>query len=363
MAPDVKPIERLEVRPIDVDPAAIEDEFSRVWRDASGSGYDESSVRLRVLNLVAIGGADKDAERFESVMQVVPRKHPCRGILALTSDARRSVDATISAHCFREGGSVEICSEEVVLTAGSAQQRELASAVLALLVPEIPVAAWLLGRAEMTSYLTSEVIEAADVLLADSGEGDPGANIRAQFDLREKHDARMFDLAWGRSETWRELTAQFFDGDDRLQQLERIKAIEIRGYRGRASAAPMLLAGWLVSRLGYSLADLDGDEEALRATLYDGSRGVTLSVAPGWAPDVMSGLRIITDSARFELQGHELSRHLHVIEQWGAHEEMRRAVDHPALDDAALVMLGLDGSPDPEISVEAAAAALALLGG
>ena len=56
-------------------------------------------------------------------------------------------------------------------------------------------------------------------------------------------------------------------------------------------------------------------DETLRATLYDGTRGVTLTVGPGWTPEVMSGLRINTDGARFELQGHELSRHLHVVEQ------------------------------------------------
>jgi len=363
MAPHVTPIERLERHAIAVDPAAIEDEFSRIWREAAGAPYDESSVRLRVLTLAVIGDDDDDAAaRFESVMQSVPREHPCRGILALTSATRSAVEATISAHCMRNGASMDICSEEVVLTGGVAQQRELASAVLALLVPEIPVAAWLVGRASFTSYLATEVAGASDLIMVDSGALDAGDGIAAVISLARAHDARMFDLAWGRGEIWRELTAQFFDGDDALRQLDRVRSIEISGYHGRGSAEAMLLAGWLVSRLGLSLADLDGDDETLRATLYDGTRGVTLSVGKGWSPQVMSSVRITTEGARFELQGHEVSRHLHVIEQWGDAEEVRRAVGQPALDDASLVLLGLHPVVDPAVAADAAVAALALLG-
>jgi hypothetical protein len=369
MASNVTPIERMEQRPIGVDPAAIEDEFNRMWREASTSGYDESSVRLRVLTLAAIAaedgrerGGELSSERFEAVMQVVPREHPCRGILAVTSDQHQSVEATISAHCFREPGSTEICSEEIKLVGADAQQRELASAVLALLVPEIPVVVWLIGSGSPTSYLANEIADAGDTILVDSGAFAAGAGMRDCIDLARAHDARIFDFAWGRTETWRELTAQFFDGDNGLQQLQRIRSIEIRGYRGRASSEPMLLAGWMVSRLGLSLADLDRDDETMRATLYDGTRGVTVSVAPGWSPDLMSGVRIITDGARFELQGHEMSQHLHVVEQWDGGEESRRAVGQYASDDASLVLLGLDLTPDPAVAMEAAAAALALLG-
>jgi hypothetical protein len=57
-----------------------------------------------------------------------------------------------------------------------------------------------------------------------------------------------------------------------------------------------------------------------------------------------------------------VSQHLHVIEQWDGGEEARRAVGQPELDAAALVRLGLDRSADPAVAIEAATAALALLG-
>jgi len=363
MAPDVAPgIERIAGRPVDVDPTAIEDEFARIWRDASGTAYDESSIRLRVLNLVAIGAGDDDAARFDAVMRVMPRRHPCRGILALTAGDDSAVTAAISAHLAHgETAALDVWSEELLLAGGAMQQRELASAVLALLVSEIPVVAWAIGDADLSSYLASEILHAADVLLADSGASALGPALRAQLDAQAAHDLRLFDLAWGRTESWRELLAQCFDGDERLRQLDQVTSIEIRGHAGRASAEPMLLAGWLISRLGLSLADLDGEDGRLHATLYDGTRGVALDIGPGWAPANMSHIRMTTPAATFELQAHEMSQHLHVIERWTG-EESRRTVAQPAPGDAALVLMALDPAPDPRIALEAAAAALALLG-
>jgi hypothetical protein len=364
MASHVSAIERLAERPIAVEPAAIEDEFTRIWRETSGAGHDESSVRLRVLNFVAIGREDA-SERFEAVMQRLPRHHPCRAILATTADGRSAVEAMISARCLYERGAPEVCSEEVRLTAGAQQERELASAVLALLVPEIPIVTWLIGAMDAEAYVASEALEASDVLLADSGEGEPGPALRALMTAERGHDLRVFDLAWGRTETWRELTAQFFDGTERLRELASIQSIEIRGYGGRASSEAMLLAGWLVSRLGLSLADLDGDDDTLRATLYDGTRGVTLNIGRGWTADLMTTIRMKTARAEFELQAHELSRHVHVVERWTASpraEASRRTVVAPAVDEASLALLGLAPAPDPRIHREAAIAALALLG-
>jgi hypothetical protein len=152
-----------------------------------------------------------------------------------------------------------------------------------------------------------------------------------------------------------------FDSDAGSADLAAIRSIEVRGFRGRASSETMLFAGWLVSRLGYSLADLDGDEETIRATLYDGTRGVTLAIGRGWSPDRMSHVRIVTDGAELELEAHEMSHHLHVIERRNGDED-RRTVEQGRLDHAFLIRSALGSAAEPRIAAEAAAAALALLG-
>src|SRR5262245_20203421 len=103
MAQDVAPIERLDERPMGVDPAAIEEEFNKIW-DESASSAAGAMIRVRVANFVALAhDDDKALDRFEDVMQELPRRHPCRGILALGTPGQPSLDARISAHCFRSG--------------------------------------------------------------------------------------------------------------------------------------------------------------------------------------------------------------------------------------------------------------------
>jgi len=364
MAPDVTAIERIAERPIGVDPAAIEDEFARVWRETSGSGYDESSLRLRVLNLVAIGKGPDAEDRFERVMAELPARHPCRGILVLLAPDATAVDALISAHCLRgPDGSLDVCSEEVTLTGPPAQQEALSSTVLALLVPEIPVAVWLMDGVDEASYLASEAVEAADVVLGDAAAMQPPAvALRRMLAIAEEHDASVYDLAWGRTETWRALIAQLFDGEERVPQLAKLREVEIEAPGDRLSAEGLLVAGWLVSRLGLTVADERADERSLRATLYAGTRGVGIIVSAGGEPHArLTKVRIRTDDAEFVLAPHQEGRHVHVVERWPDHQ-MERMVDLPPTDDASIITLDLGAPTEQRVYRDAARAALALLG-
>ncbi len=362
MAPDVAPIERLEERPIGVDPATIEDEFARIWRETSGAGFDESSIRLRVLNLVGLGRSEGAVDRFEGVMSVLPQRHPCRGLLAISSAAYDRVEATISAHCWRStGGRRHVCSEEVSLSGGPSRERELASAVLALLVPEVPVSAWFIDALEPDGYLASEVLEAADVVFFDSASSlEPGDAFAAALGVRSKHDVALADLAWGRLETWRDLTAQIFDGDDGPRELAQISSIEIRGGAGTTSAEPLLLASWLISRLDLALADVSRNGSALTATLYDGARGVQVRIVPGAL--ALDELRLRTPDAEFTVQCHASSGHMHVREEWDSGSARRTVLPRPA-DEASLIGVALDGVRGGAVYEATLRTALALLGG
>lgn len=368
MAPDVAPaadqpaIERLEDQPIALDPRRIEDEFARIWRETTGAGYDESSIRLRVLNLVAIGYGGGALDRFEDVMQQLPQRHPCRGILAVASDEHVRLHATIAAHCFRsDGGKRHVCSEEILLSGATAQERELASAVLALLVPELPVTAWLIGEPPPDSYLADEVLEAADQVLIDSAaSASPGAAFQGMRRLRRRYGVRVGDLAWGRLATWRALAAQLFDGADGARELRQVASIEIAGGDGAASPEPLLLAGWLASRLDLTLADTRVDGGRLTAALYDGSRAVRIAIAPD-AGGAVTALRIKTPDARFSVEHHAESGHMHLREDWDAGSS-RRTVDAAPAGDGVVIAAALDGIADGPLLEAAAAAALALLG-
>ena len=365
MASDVTTLERLADRPMAVDPAAIEREFAAIWRETSGGAYDASSIRLRVLNFVAFAQAASALERFDAVMQALPERHPCRGILALADAGRDRLDASVSAMCWRSVSGVRhVCAEEVRLLGGAQQQPELASAVLALLVPELPVAIWLMDEPDLGGRMSREVMEAADRVFFDSGgQQDLGGTLDHVLRAAQEFELQLSDLAWGRIATWRALIAQFFDGDEGLKQLSQIQSIEIEGAGPALRSESLLIAGWLVSRLGLLLADLDQAAGRVSATLYAGTRGVTLSVAHagrgGAAP--VREVRIRTAGALVSVGVHEESGHMHVREEWQGAPARRTVAAMPG-DDASLIALALDDSADPAIYAEALGSALALLG-
>ncbi len=365
MAPDVSGIDRLEDRPISVSPAAIEEEFMSVWRETAAAGGDDSSIRLRTLNFVGVGPETWTVDRFERVMESLPQRHPCRGVLAVTSPERRGLEASISAHCWRTSGDGRhVCSEEVILKAGPADDRALASTVLALLVTELPLVVWVIGPIELDSYLVSELIDSAEVVFVDSADaGDAAASLQAALGARRRHDVAICDLAWRRAGVWRSLLAQFFDGDDGPHRLSQLESIEISGGAG-ISSEMLLVAGWFISRLGLALAEVRRDAERITATLYDGTRGVTVTLAAGGQHAArLTEVKVCTSEAAFIVQTHPESAHMHVREEWtGDASPVHRTVAQVAIDDASLLAEALDDASDLAIFLEAAASAVTLVG-
>lgn len=363
MAQDVTGIERLQDRPIAISPASIEEEFTRVWRETtSAAGGDESLVRLRVLNFVGVGPETWTVERFERVMESLPQRHPCRGVLAVTSPDRRGLEASISAHCWRTStAGRHVCSEEVVLKAGPADELALASTVLALLVPELPLSVWVIGPIDLESRLVSDLIDGAETVFVDSSDApDAASALRAALNAHRRHDVAICDLAWRRLEVWRSLVAQFFDGDDGRHRLSQIQSIEISGGAG-ISSEMLLMAGWFVSRLGLSLAEVNRDGNAIAATLYDGTRGIVLTLSRGGQrPAALSEVKMRTPEAEFVVQTHPESSHMHVREEW-PDDSVRRTVAQSPADDASLFAEALDDASDLPIFLEAAQSALTLL--
>jgi len=359
MAQDVTAIERIAARPIGVEPAAIEDEFARIWRETAGDTYDASSIRLRVLNLVAIANAADAEARYERVMEAMPQRYPCRGILALLDPAAADVTASISAHCWSSSaGGRHVCSEEVLLRGGPAQGRAVASAVLALLVPEVPVDVWLIGPPELQGELLDEVLEAADRLLLDSAAAaDASSAYRDALAIGSDRGLAVCDLAWHRLVAWRTLAAQLFDREGARQELTRLQSIEIAGGAGRLSSEALLLAGWFVSRLGLSPADVSVRGGGFAATLYDGTRGIRLAVSPG--DSAMRSVRIRTQNALFLVESHEANGHMHVREEWPDAAPHRTVAMRP-VDDASVVVEALDDPDDASVFIDAMRAALTL---
>jgi glucose-6-phosphate dehydrogenase assembly protein OpcA len=338
----------------------IESEFDRIWQESSSAGGDGSSVRLRISNFLAWGVAARAAEDFERVMEVFAERHPCRGILAMLSAEAEAVQASISAHCWRTAaGGRHICSEEIVLVAPEGSRRALASAVLALLVPDLPVHLWLIDDTASVMQVPDEILNTADRLYLDTAKNPRAAEaIASALEVKQALDVRVIDFAWLRAAEWRELAAQLFDGPSR-SLLGKVTSIEIIGGAGSVEAPAALLAGWLVASLDLTLNSTESEGHRISATLYDGTRGVHLILQPAASSAQIEQLVFRTEEALLSVSLQDVGR-LVLRSDWGD-APTERVVSMEADDIAALALRAVDDESDEGLYGEAARAALTLL--
>lgn len=241
-------------------PAEIEAALEQAWREAAQTDGAPAPTRVRTLNLVAFVADDETAARVEAVLAALPARHPGRAIvLRVVEGQQEEILACISARCrLDRGQGRQVCSEEIYVSARTDAVDRLPAAALPLLVTDLPVFLWWACEPALDDGLFRSLVHMADRLIIDSQAlSAPGTGIPLLANrLRERAmEAIVGDLAWGRTGPWREVVAQFFDSPETLPYLQQLDRVTIGYAAGHpAPVLPLLVAGWLASRLGWRLA-------------------------------------------------------------------------------------------------------------
>src|SRR5438094_158777 len=120
---------------------------------------------VSTLNLVAIYFSAAAYERAQAALEAAGRLHPCRLVVLIAESGAPAESVTARISVVRSGGAVSL--ERIVLTATGAGVRHLESALIGLLLPELPVVVVWGGRAE--GALLQRAVGAADRGIIDSG--------------------------------------------------------------------------------------------------------------------------------------------------------------------------------------------------
>jgi hypothetical protein len=193
------------------------------------------SVRATTLNLVAFAPTPADVAFTQRALERLGGSRPLRAIIA--GAGANGVRASVSASCWLGGGLQQVCSEQVVLTA---RADALPSAVLSLLVPDLPVFVWWQGPMPPELALLSDL-----AVLGTSTIVDSNVSSLEGVDRVGRLEPAVTDLAWLRLEPWREAIASVFDPAPVAAALADLSAVDVDGPINEAR----LLAGWLGSRL------------------------------------------------------------------------------------------------------------------
>ncbi len=263
--------------------AAIEGQLARLWGAAESATRGGEprlhekglpNARTSVLNLIVTVVDSATADRVVHAMMSLGIHHPSRAIVVVADHLSKgdALDARISTHCHNVPTSPDerICYEEVVLTVRGEAAEHLSGVVTPILIHDLPTSVWWPGDPPFASPVFDQLIDVSDRLIVDSSDFDDLlAGMRRLSSLGEV--VGIGDLAWERLSGWQERIAQFFDAPRFRRYLPNLNRMVIRyavptghGRKRRRSdadavapdvaapmAEPILLAGWIASRLDW----------------------------------------------------------------------------------------------------------------
>jgi len=254
--------------------AALERELARMRR-SMGAHAKEQAVpvaRASVLNLVVFATRDAHARRAAATIDQLATRHPSRAIVLLADRQREGIPPGLEMHCHlsHPGGLQQVSYEQILIRARGHADQRLASAVIPLLLPDLPVFLWWTETPPVDALYFEQLLGLADRLIVDSGDfARPDGTLAQLHAVARAGDGRygLTDFNWTRITAWRELVSQFFDVPAWRPFLDggtgvRIGfAVDADGREIHPSQA-LLLIGWLASRLGWRAVESLAPSEA-----------------------------------------------------------------------------------------------------
>ncbi|HZU41540.1 MAG TPA: glucose-6-phosphate dehydrogenase assembly protein OpcA [Terriglobales bacterium] len=289
---------------VPVNVASIERELRNLWRHEAEDEQARSGqpvVCARTLNLLIYPAETENPEFIAELMDPITTRHPSRAVLIEPArpDATAEFEARVSASCAARQGTGVLGCELIMLRSRPCAYEKIHSIVLPLLVPDLPIFLWwrkpLAGKKAIAARereLFDGLVKLANRVIIDSAHlSDPAAQIHKLAEsIRVKRvHAAFSDLAWARLTMWRQLIAQFFDGPN-ITYVNRVTEVAIQyGADEVVPPEPLLLAGWLASRLNWDLPQNTTpwkQGEAHELTLVRNGGQVRLRFEPVEVPDI-----------------------------------------------------------------------------
>jgi glucose-6-phosphate dehydrogenase assembly protein OpcA len=245
--------------------AALERELARLRRVQSAHARElvRPIARASVLNLIVFANREEHARRAARSVSDLALRHPSRAIVVLADRGkeRDRGERRIEMHCQLPipDGARQVCYEQILVRATGDVDDRLASAVIPLLVPDLPVFLWWTGTPPLGSRSFADLLRLTDRLIVDSADfARPEVTLPIIARISEEAHGRfgLTDLNWTRLTPWREIATAFFDVPawrlflDRITGLRVGFAVDMDGRDIHPSQA-LLLVGWLASRLGW----------------------------------------------------------------------------------------------------------------
>ncbi|MEX2315094.1 MAG: glucose-6-phosphate dehydrogenase assembly protein OpcA [Thermomicrobiales bacterium] len=237
-------------------------------------------LRTSILTLVVVARGQLEMRTAHAVLRELAEQLPSRAIVIEIGKPGTQLDAVISANCRMVVADRATCYEVIEIRAPSDRLDALPSLLVPLELYDIPSFMWWVGDVDFSSSGFRRLSQSAERIIVDSSRFDEAPAALADFEtFLQSGEASCTgtDLNWARSTSWRELIAQSFDHPLTHGLLNRVQRVEI-GYDPSAEAQALLIAGWLATRLNWSLSAATANQNETTLRLRSQHNEVTITL-------------------------------------------------------------------------------------
>jgi glucose-6-phosphate dehydrogenase assembly protein OpcA len=251
----------------DTTPADIESALLKLMHDRPDE--ERMQAPARVLNLIVVIDKEWKGE-ISNRLDRINRDNPARTILVVVEEGKKSLDAwaTLVNEPSNEPGVQSVFRERIEINCGTDELEHLDTIVYPVLATEVGSVVW-------SPHGHPEAVDAlrglANSVLIDSLEY-PDWRTALERSLELSEHLEVSDLAWLRSNPWRERMAAAFDPPFWRPEIEKINKVTVR-MQPNSGIAALLWFGWLASRLGWEAGPIDVDAADHRRGYCVGKHG------------------------------------------------------------------------------------------
>lgn len=298
-SPDEK---RQITHPKSVDISSINRELDDLWAAEARrvTGQNEPPIaKVCTVNLLVYTKKTDDLEKAKDIIDKATNNHPLKVIMILAEDeeAGRSSSSEISGYCrLVEGGGIQICCEQITLSASGSQVLEIVSSASELLSPDLPVALWWIGDIDISNDSFKQLESVSDRLISDTlNIRKPIESMRQMAHLATGHlNTALSDLNWLRITPWREVIADLFDPREMRSYLYDVSSLHIKYAPGDTLnlCQSSMIAGWMQNLLQWNIvsSSYDADTGRVDAQLISiADKGIDIVIEPAVTDNVQPG--------------------------------------------------------------------------
>jgi|GEM_PF-2889851 len=210
-------------------------------------------------NVLQVVTSEERLRQSEDLIEALCSVRPSRFFRVLIAPNQREIGIKLSARCHALSGGEQSCSEIVELSLAASRFSLVPNIIRANLIGAAPTAL-LLTDPEISREWLVLVAAMSEEVLYDSTILEGRTDLLVEL---ARTPTNLIDLQWIRMGPWREQIRRLADRPEVLESLPHLVEIEIRTTSSQSpmkyGSAALVLAGWIVERLGLQARAIQGD--------------------------------------------------------------------------------------------------------